>query len=69
MSTATPTGAAAQAAGATIIPFPRRPLRAVGADGTLRAAREAKPVSPTIEWGGGWYHDAAIAAEKPVPHS
>lgn len=59
---------AAAHAGATIIPFPRRPLRAVGADAGQRT-RETKQPLPAIEWGSGWYHDAAIAAEKPVPHS
>jgi hypothetical protein len=51
---------------AKIYQFPRRPSAKAGA--TARAALTATdrwPQSlPAVEFGGGWYHDAAIQAER-----
>jgi hypothetical protein len=51
---------------AKIYQFPRR-----GIVGAAAASRESKPaldhrlrVVPTVDFGSGWYHEAAIQAER-----
>ncbi len=49
---------------AKIYPFPRRPLARAGTAGQP-ASPERAPQAPRVEFGEGWYHEAAIQAERP----
>jgi len=47
---------------AKIYQFPRRPLsRTTTAN---QAPQGGAPPAPRVEFGGGWYHEAAIQAES-----
>ena len=48
---------------AKIYQFPRKPVvRAGAANG--QAASDRASQAPRIEFGGGWYHEAAVHAER-----
>jgi hypothetical protein len=55
---------------AKIYQFPRK-AQANFVASASRAIAPTNPrfqAAPTIEYGGGWYHEAAIAAERPRKH-
>jgi hypothetical protein len=50
---------------ATIYQFPRKnPASAVGARESRAMRDERLRALPTVEFGSGWYHDAAIQADR-----
>lgn len=48
---------------AKIYQFPRKPVVRINATSGQTAGGRASP-TPRVEFGGGWYHEAAIKAEQ-----
>ena len=49
---------------AKIYQFPRKPAPRANATSPEVAVGRAGP-TPRVEFGGGWYHEAAIVADRP----
>ena len=51
---------------AKIYQFPRKPQAAAAAGRNAWSARDERlRALPTVEFGSGWYHEAAIQADRP----
>jgi uncharacterized protein DUF2735 len=50
---------------AKIYQFPRKPQATAAARNAWSVRDERSRPLPTVEFGSGWYHDAAIQADRP----
>jgi hypothetical protein len=51
---------------AKIYPFPRKPAASPGGPGQqILSATDRRRALPSVEFGSGWYHEAAIQADWP----
>jgi hypothetical protein len=50
---------------AKIYQFPRKISAKSAIPATMSAADHRLRLAPSVEFGSGWYHDAAIQAERP----